>query len=107
MRKIIDPYKEKGTIMHQMQRMLTELYDTIHTMHRLPKLLLKYGGMLVIFLFTASAAAYLCAGRLGNYYALAILSNDLFVCGRDTLSAALVPALLIEIVLRAGKADGR
>lgn len=42
--------------MHPMQKLLTELHDTVHTMHRLPKLLLKYGGMLVIFLFT-------CIGR--------------------------------------------
>lgn len=34
-----------------------------------------------------------------------ILSGDLFVCGKDTLAAAIVPALLIEIILRAGKAD--
>ena len=59
----------------------------------------------VIFLFTASAAAYLCAGRLSDYHALMILSGDLFVCGKDTLAAAIVPALLIEIILRAGKAD--
>ena len=52
--------------MHPMQKLLAELHDTVHTMHRLPKLLLKYGGMLVIFLFTASAAAYLCAGRLSE-----------------------------------------
>ena len=58
------------------------------------KLLLKYGGMLAIFLFTASAAAYLCAGRLSDYHALMILSGDLFVCGKDTLAAAIVPALL-------------
>lgn len=63
--------------MHPMQKLLTELHDTVHTMHRLPKLLLKYGGMLVIFLFTASAAAYLCAGRLSDYHALMILSGDL------------------------------
>ena len=50
--------------MHSMQKILTELHETVHTMHRLPKLLLKYGGMLVILLFTASVAAYLCAGRL-------------------------------------------
>ena len=55
--------------MHPMQKLLTELHDTVHTMHRLPKLLLKYGCMLVIFLFTASAAAYLCAGRLSDYHA--------------------------------------
>ena len=91
--------------MHPMQKLLTELHDTVHTMHRLPKLLLKYGSMLVIFLFTASAAAYLCAGRLSDYHALMILSGDLFVCGKDTLAAAIVPALLIEIILRAGKAD--
>lgn len=90
-----------------MQKLLSEFHETIHTMHRIPKLLLKYGGMLVIFLFTASAVTYLCAGRLGEYHALMILSGDLFVCGKDTLSAAIVPALLIEIVLRAGKADGK
>ena len=73
--------------MHSMQKILTELHETVHTMHRLPKLLLKYGGMLVILLFTASVAAYLCAGRLGDYHALMILSGDLFVCGKDTLAA--------------------
>ena len=92
--------------MHSMQKILTELHETVHTMHRLPKLLLKYGGMLVILLFTASVAAYLCAGRLGDYHARMILSGGLFVCGKDTLAATIVPALLIEIVLRAGKTDG-
>ena len=90
--------------MHPMQKLLTELHDTVHTMHRLPKLLLKYGGMLVIF-FYRIGRAYLCAGRLSDYHALMILSGDLFVCGKDTLAAAIVPALLIEIILRAGKAD--
>lgn len=90
-----------------MQKLFSEVQETIHAMHRVPKLLLKYGGLLVVFLFTASAATYLCAGRLGEYHALMILSGDLFVCGKETLSAAIVPALLIEIVLRAGKADGR
>lgn len=89
-----------------MQKILLDLNEALHTMHRLPKLLLKYGGVLILGLFAASLVTYLCAGRLGEYYALMILSNDLFVCGKETLSAAIVPALLIEIVLKAGKADG-
>ncbi len=93
--------------MRQIQKALSELHNTLHTMHRLPKLLLKYGGILVLLLFAASAAAYLCAGRLGDYYTLTILSSDLFACGKDTLAAALIPALLIEILLRAAKIDGR
>lgn len=97
------PNKEGTVIL--MQKLLSELHETVHTMHRLPKLLLLYGGMLVLFLFAASAVTYLIAGRLGEYHALMILSGDLFVCAKDTLSAAIVPALLIEIVLRAGKAD--
>ena len=87
------------------KKQLKNQHNNIHTIHHLPKLQQKYGGMLVIFLFTASAAAYLCAGRLSDYHALMILSGDLFVCGKDTLAAAIVPALLIEIILRAGKAD--
>ena len=91
--------------MHPMQKLLTELHDTVHTMHSLPKLLQKYGAMLVNYLYPASAAAYISDGRLSDYHALMILSGDLFVCGKDTLAAAIVPALLIEIILRAGKAD--
>lgn len=59
--------------------------------------ILRYGMPIVLGLFASSAVCRLLTGTLGHFDKMLRLSSELFVCGKEMLSAVAVCALLLQM----------
>ena len=88
-----------------MSRVIKEIKDIFSNMNKISSNFIYYGSMLVIAIFAAGIVSYVSAGRLGNYYLLIELSENLFKCAKDCAAAIYIPAGIIEVLVIANKID--
>ncbi|MEG1835956.1 MAG: hypothetical protein RRZ68_05670 [Oscillospiraceae bacterium] len=86
-----------------MQALFKELHSNFKNINNFSRLLMKYGGILVISLYAAAFTCFLVAGSISDYSHFMRLCFEFLECGKECMGAVFVPAFLIQIVVTAEK----
>lgn len=93
-------YEDRGD---KMAGIIASVCECVKGMNRLSKLSIKYGGAVVLSLYTSAAFCSAIMGKIGNFDTLLILKNELLSCAGEMLSAVFVPSIFLEILTIAEK----